>query len=178
MVLAGCVVLGVVLAGIGAFLSSSADADQSSSSPDRHQVIARANDFAVAYNTYDVNNLADYHQRLKGLLTPKYDAQFVEVTNAIFAALKDKKQVSGDAKVLATAVDNIDDDSADVIVAVDASISNTDNKAAVLRHFRWKLSFAKTKGDWLISNFESVASVEASAGDPAATPGTDEGGSK
>lgn len=136
----------------------------------REQVTSRATDFATAYNTYDVANIADYQKRLKGLLTSDYDAQFVQVTNAVFTALKDKKQKSGDAKVRAVAIESIDEDSAEAIVAVDATINNTDNKAAVVRHFRWKVSFAKTKGDWLVSNFESVAAVTATAGDPSATP--------
>lgn len=177
LILVGFIVLGLVLAGAGKWIGSSADADKGGSSTDRNQVISRANDFAVAYNTYDVADLADYQKRLKGLLTPKYDAQFVEVTNAIFSALKDKKQTSGEAKVLAAAVESINDDSAIVIVAVDAAISNTDNPTAVPRKFRWKVSFTRTKGEWLVSNFESVASVEASTGQATPTsPAPTEGG--
>ncbi|MCW2799824.1 MAG: hypothetical protein JWQ70_1296 [Aeromicrobium sp.] len=168
-ILAGITAVGVVLALVGLLvprLSSSDDGDSSA----RQQVISRASDFAVAYNTYDVANLADYQKRLKGLMTSSYDKQFVQVTNAVFKALKDKKQKSGDAKVLAVAIDDIDKDSADALVAVDASITNTDNAASVLRHFRWKVSFTKTKGDWRISNFESVAAVTATAGTPTPTP--------
>ena len=176
LVLAGLIVLGVVLGATGLFVKASADGDGNTA--DRNQVIARANDFAIAYNTYDVADLADYQKRLKGLLTPTYDAQFVEVTDAIFGALKDKKQISGEAKVLGAAVESIDDDSAVAIVAVDAAISNTDNTAAVPRHFRWKVSFTKSKGEWLVSDFESVASVEASVGTPTPSPGTQEGGDK
>lgn len=149
--------------------SSSGDSDDTSQ---RNEVMARANDFAVAYNTYDVADLAGYQKRLKGLLTPKYNEQFVEVTNAIFSALADRKQTSGNAKVLGTAIESIDDDSAVAIVAVDASITNTDTKAAVLRNFRWKISFSKSGGDWLVASFESVASVEAEAGQPTPVPGS------
>jgi Mce-associated membrane protein len=49
-------------------------------------------------------------------------------------------------------------------VAVDAAITNTDNQAAVQRQFRWKVSFTKAKDQWLVSNFESVASVDAQTG--------------
>lgn len=172
-ILAGLFALGVVLALVGALVlprvGGGGDDDQAA----RAQVASRANDFAVAYNTYDVADLADYQKRLKGLLTPAYDKQFVEITNAVFGALETKQQKSGDAKVQAVAIDDIDDDSATAIVAVDASITNTDNAAAVNRFFRWKVSFTKTKGEWLVSNFESVASVDAQATpvptDPAAT---------
>lgn len=170
-ILASLTALGVVLALVGLLLprvfSSEADGDAST----RKQVIARATDFAVTYNTYDVADVDDYQKRLKGLLTTAYNTQVVEVTDAIFKALKGKKQKSGDAKVLAVAIDAIDQDSAEALVAVDSSITNTDNAAAVLRHFRWRISFSKSKGDWLISNFESVAAVTAESGQPSATPG-------
>ncbi|MGA8986721.1 hypothetical protein [Aeromicrobium sp.] len=172
-------VLGIVLAAVGGALLLTGSA--SGSTDERKQVLARASDFAVAYNTYDVADLADYQKRLGDLLSPKYKAQFVKVTDAIFTAIKDKKQTSGDAKVLATAVDSIDKDSSDVLVAVDASISNTDNKAAVQRHFRWVVSFEKIKGEWLVANFESVAPVTAETstpGTPTPTPTATDGGAK
>lgn len=172
--------VGLVLALVGGFLLIAGSSGDGSDDNDRNQVASRASDFAVAYNTYDVVDLEDYQKRLKGLLTPKYNTQFVGVTDAVFKALEEKKQKSGGAKVLAVAVDSLDQDSAVAIVAVDAKISNTDNDAEVLRHFRWRLSFTKTKGEWLISNFESVASVGAEATPaPSATPtpgATTEGG--
>jgi hypothetical protein len=137
---------------------------------ERNAVISRASDFAAAYNTYDVADLADYQKRLKGLLTPSYDREFVKITDAVFGALKDKKQRSGDAKLQGVAIDSIDDDSATAIVAVDSRITNTDNPAAVERRFRWKVTFIKDKGTWLVSNFESVASVDAQTAPATSAP--------
>lgn len=171
-VLAGLVTLGVVLALVGWLVLPRIGGDDESDTA-RNQVVSRANDFAVAYNTYDVADLPDYQKRLKGLLTTDYDKQFVEITNAVFSALETKQQKSGDAKVLGVAVDSIDDDSATAIVAVDASITNTDNEAAVPRRFRWKVSFTRTKGEWLVSNFESVASVDAQASPAPSDPSAD-----
>ncbi len=172
-VLAGLFALGLVLALVGALVLPRVGGGDDHQA-ERQQVASRANDFAVAYNTYDVAQLADYQKRLKGLLTSSYDKQFVEITNAVFGALETKQQKSGDAKVQGVAIDSIDQDSATAIVAVDASITNTDNAAAVKRFFRWKVSFTKTKGEWLVSNFESVASVDAQTTpaptDPSATP--------
>jgi Mce-associated membrane protein len=170
-VLAGIFALGLVLALVGALVLPRIGGGDDDNA-ERNAVASRANDFAVAYNTYDVADLADYQKRLKGLLTPAYDKQFVEITNAVFGALKSKQQKSGDAKVRAVAIDSIDDDSATAIVAVDASITNTDNAAAVERRFRWKVTFSKTQGDWLVSNFESVASVDAQATPAPTDPGT------
>ena len=80
-------------------------------------------------------------------------------TDAVFKALESRKQKSGGAKVRdarSTASKGL----CGGIVAVDSKISNTDNTAEVLRHFRWRVLFAKTKGEWLISSFESVAPVK------------------
>jgi Mce-associated membrane protein len=162
-ILAGVTTIGVALGLVGWLVLGAGDGGGDDAT-DRNQVTARATDFAVAYNTYDVADLPDYQKRLKGLLTPAYDKQFVEITDAVFGALKSKQQKSGDADVLAVAIDSIDDDSATAIVAVDASITNTDNQAAVQRQFRWKVSFTKAKDEWLVSNFESVASVDAQTG--------------
>ncbi|MCW2769398.1 MAG: hypothetical protein JWR27_831 [Aeromicrobium sp.] len=167
-ILVGLTVLGVVLALVG-WLALPRIGDDGDTAA-RNQVTARANDFAVAYNTYDVAKLDDYQKRLKGLLTPAYDKQFVEITDAVFKALKTKDQKSGSAKVLGVAIDSIDKDSAETIVAVDASITNTDNKAAVLRHFRWKVSFVKSKDQWRVDKFESVAPVSAQAENATPTP--------
>lgn len=164
--------IGLVLGLLGVFLPKAFGDDDTYGGAEREKVISRARDFAAAYNTYDVAELADYQKRLKGLLTPKYDDQFVQVTNAVFKALKSKKQKSGDAKVRGVAIESIDEDSAETIVAVDSTITNTDNKAAVVRHFRWKVSFTKSGDRWLVSNFESVAAVTATAGDPSATAPT------
>jgi Mce-associated membrane protein len=162
-ILAGVTAIGVALGLVGWLVLGAGDGGGDDAT-DRNQVTARATDFAVAYNTYDVADLPDYQKRLKGLLTPAYDKQFVEITDAVFGALKSKQQKSGDADVLAVAIDSIDDDSATAIVAVDAAITNTDNQAAVQRQFRWKVSFTKAKDQWLVSNFESVASVDAQTG--------------
>jgi hypothetical protein len=161
--------LGVALSAVGLILLELNPYDDSK---DRNEVTTRATDFAVAYNTYDVVDLASYQKRLKGLLTPSYDKEFVKITDAVFKALESKQQKSGDAKVQGAAIDSIDKDSAVAIVAVDAKVTNTDTKAAVLRHFRWKVSFDKSKnGTWLISSFESVAPRSAVATPvPSTTP--------
>ncbi|MCW2832046.1 MAG: hypothetical protein JWP31_2738 [Aeromicrobium sp.] len=177
LVLSAVLVVGVALGLVGHLIDDSSGGSAVRDSPARNQVVSRANDFAVAYNTYDVADLGDYQARLKGLLSPAYNKQFVEITKAVFGALKTKKQRSGDAKVRGVALESIDDDSAVAMVAVDASITNTDNAAAVLRNFRWRVSFTKTKDEWLVTNFESVATVAADSSAPTPTPSAGQGGS-
>ena len=163
-------VLGVLIGVAGLLLPQVFSYANSQTVSDRKQVVARTTDFAVAYNTYDVAQVADYQKRLKGLLSTSYNKEFVGVTDSIFKALIDKKQVSKNAKVLDVAVDSIDKDSAVALVAVDASITNTDAKVAVARHLRWKVDLVKQKGVWTIDKFESVGTLGASTGQPSATP--------
>ena len=114
----------------------------------RQDLVTAAHDFAAAYNTYDAAELEDYQRRMSGLLTDEYREQFDQVTEAIFGALTAKKQRSRDPEVLGVAIDSFDTDSAEVLVAVDASISNTDQKTAVRRHFRWKVAFLRQGDAW------------------------------
>lgn len=160
-------VLGLVLAVVGGVLwaiPSQAGATQEDA--DSRQVLSRVNDFAVAYNTYDVADVEDYQQRVTGLLTDDYAAEFVKITTALFEAIQDKKQQSTDAVVKDVAVQNIDDDSALVLAVVDAQVTNTDNDGAVLRQFRWAVNLQKVDGEWLVSQFESVAAQPADAPEP------------
>ena len=144
--------------------------------PRRAEVVSRATDFAVTYNTYDVADKADYQERMKGLLTPSYYREFTRITDAVFSALESKDQKSGDADVKSVAVDTIDEDSATAIVAVDAAITTAADDAAVQRRFRWKVTFAREGDEWLVSQFETVTPLDATAGEespapnPSATP--------
>lgn len=163
-------VLGVLIGVAGILVPKAFSYDGNGSSGDGKQVISRVTDFATAYNTYDVNKLADYQKRLKGLLTPSYDKEFVQITDSIFKALTGKKQVSKDAKVIDVAIDSIDKDSAVVLVAVDSSVTNTDSATAVARHLRWKVNVVKQKGQWNIDKFESVAALAATNPTPSTSP--------
>jgi len=164
-------VLGLVLAVVGTvlFIVPSRGGDPSDSA-EAKQVVSRVNDFAIAYNTYDVADPKEYQARLKGLLTTDYNAEFVKITDALFVAIKDKKQKSGEAVVYDVAVESIDGDSAVALVVVDAKVTNTDNENAILRQFRWTVKLQKVSGKWRVFQFASVAARPADEPDPA-TPG-------
>jgi Mce-associated membrane protein len=132
---------------------------------ERQAVLTRASDFAVTFNTYSSNNKADYQRRVKPLMTTSYYKEFVKITNVMFQVVKDKKQSSGDVKVLSEAVDTIDKDSASAVVAVDAAVHRSDSDQAVARRFRWQISLRKVRGEWLVSEFDSVPPMEATVGD-------------
>lgn len=132
---------------------------------DRQAVITRASDFGVTFNTYSSNKKADYQRRVKPLMTAAYYKDFLKITNVMFQVVKDKKQSSGDVKVLSVAVDTIDKDSASAIIALDAAVHRSDSAEAVARRFRWQISMRKVRGEWLVNEFDGVTPVEATVGD-------------
>jgi Mce-associated membrane protein len=160
-----------VLVGVGGLLLP-ALAGSDDSQRDRQEVVRRANDFAVTFNTYTIEGKADYQKRMKTLMTPSYFKEFTKITDAMFGAIKDKKQSSGDAKVLATAVDSIDSDSAVVLVAVNASVKSSGEKSAVERRFRWTVTFGHYKDEWRVREFDAVAPLQATAGEATPSPDT------
>jgi Mce-associated membrane protein len=132
---------------------------------DRQAVVTRASDFGVTFNTYSSNKKADYQRRVKPLMTAAYYKDFLKITNVMFQVVKDKKQSSGDVKVLSVAVDTIDKDSASAIIALDAAVHRSDSAEAVARRFRWQISMRKVRGEWLVNEFDGVTPVEATVGD-------------
>lgn len=169
-VLAVLASLGVLLAVVGVVLPSFGDDE----SGDREKVTSRASDFAVAMNTFDFSDPEDYRKRIKTLLTPEYYQEFLENSEATEQVLAKNKVTlkSGDAKIIGTGIESIDADSADVIVAFDAAISSDKAAGTAPREFRWKIAFSKTEGEWLVSRFESVGTVESQAGTAPGQPST------
>jgi CRISPR/Cas system-associated protein Cas5 (RAMP superfamily) len=161
-------VLGV-LVGVAGFLVPAIAGDDDSQK-ERQEVVTKANDFAVTFNTYEVGKKADYQKRVKSLMTPSYYKEFTKITDAMFGAIQDKKQSSGDAKVLATAVDSIDSDSAVVLVAVNAAVKTSGEKTSLQRRFRWTVTFGRYKNEWRVREFDAVAPLQATAGEATPTP--------
>ena len=163
-----------VLVGVGGFLLPRLGGSDDTHR-ERQEVVRRASDFAVAFNTYTVEDKADYQKRMKTLMTPSYFKEFTKITNAMFGAIEDKKQSSGDAKVLATAVDSIDQDSAVVLVAVNAGVKSSGAKTAVERRFRWTVTFGRYKDEWRVREFDAVAPLQATTGEATPSPDTQGG---
>lgn len=163
LLIATCVV-GVLVGGLGLALPQFVGS-RDEFATDRQAVITRASDFAVTFNTYSSDKKPDYQRRVKPLMTSAYYKDFLKITNVMFQVVKDKKQSSGDVKVLSVAVENIDKDSASAIVAIDASVRRSDAEQPVARRFRWQISMRKMHGKWLVNQFDGVPPMEATIGD-------------
>ena len=166
LLLVAICVLGVLVGGAGLAMPQ-LFGSRDEFAAERQAVITRASDFAVTFNTYSSDKKPDYQRRVKPLMTASYYKDFVKITNVMFQVVKDKQQSSGDVKVLSVAVDTIDKDSASAIVAIDAAVQRSDSERAVARRFRWQISMRKVRGEWLVSQFDSVPPMEATVGDVA-----------
>lgn len=132
---------------------------------DTAAVLQRVEDFAITYNTYEVAQKDDYQKRMKSLLTKEYYQEFVKITDAVFSALENNGQRSGDARILATGLDSIDADSAVALVAVNASVTNARDGEPAERRFRWRITLTRQDDKWLVSQFESVTPMDAEVDD-------------
>ena len=166
-------VVGVLVGAAGLLIP--AVAGGTDSQRERQEVVTKANDFAVTFNTYDVEGKADYQRRMKTLMTPSYFKEFTKITDAMFGAIEDKKQTSGDAKVLATAIDSIDENSAVVLVAVNAAVKSGEDKTAVERRFRWTVTFGRYKDEWRVREFDAVPTMSAELEQPTPSPDAEGG---
>lgn len=165
-VLAGVIVVGLIVGLAGVLLPGRISYPDGSTKASREAAVAVANDFAVTYNTYDVAELEDYQDRVGGLLTEDYRTEFTQITDSIFEAIAETDQSSGDAQVRQIAVQSMDDDTAELLVAVDADLTNTDNEGIVPRTMRWIVFMARVDGEWKVDRFESIATLQAETGEP------------
>lgn len=127
----------------------------------RHEVTAVATDFATEYNTYDMAELDEYQARMADLMTASLHAEFSQVTSALAEAIEEKKQSSGSAEVVSTAIKEIDETTATVLVAADAVVTNTDTgDVGAQRNFRWVLTLVSDAGQWRVDSFAAVTSPD------------------
>lgn len=161
-VLIGAAALGLVLLVVGGVLFLIPQQSSEGSEPDRNvQIVSRATEFATQYNTYDAADLDGYQKRLDGLLTDEFATDNDKATSMYFEVLEPKKQVSKDPKVKSVAIESSDSDSAQVLVAVDATVYNTDLGQDTLSQMRWIVSMQKEDGEWRVDAFQPVNAAPA-----------------
>jgi hypothetical protein len=134
---------------------------------DRRAAITRADDFAVAFITFDLAKKAEYQRRVKNLVTPRYYSRFVKTTDPLFTALRKSRvrMVSGNVNVLSAAVESIDQDSAVVLLAINSSVSVGQDKTPASRPVNGMVTLTKVKGEWLVTRFNTGPVTKATVGD-------------
>ena len=117
----------------------------------RGEVQRVASAFAANVNTYSSENVDSYAERVRPLLTDKFESSFDDAIKSLLGQLRTFRMES-EGEVLVTGVSSIDRDSASVLVVADADVQTSAGDRA--RHFRWQVDLLRQGGRWLVNDFE------------------------
>lgn len=134
-------------------LNPLSDAPAAPAEAQRKQATAVAEQFALRMDNVDSAKFDAYVKSVNGMLTTKAKTKNSEVFDTMKQSYEAAK-VKGTGKVLATGLSDIDDDSATVLVAHDASVQTTQGN--IEHHYRWSVNLVKVSGTWLVDDFNPV----------------------
>ncbi|HET7682745.1 MAG TPA: hypothetical protein VFK34_03660 [Marmoricola sp.] len=121
---------------------------------DRSAALAVTEQFALRMDNIDGKDVKGYTEGVLDLLTTKGKTNFKKQFDALQKVGVDPK-TKGEGKVLATAIAEMDDDSATTMVVHDSVV--TTSQGSTGRHYRWTVNLRKVDGDWLVDDFNPVA---------------------
>lgn len=120
----------------------------------RSKVKAVAEQFALRVDNFDGTKPDAYRTSVTAMLTTKYKAEF----NSQFEQIEKlgiQAGQKGVGDVKASGVQDIDSDSATVLVVHDNTITSSDG--TIQRHHRWTVSLVKVGSKWLVDDFTQVS---------------------
>lgn len=120
---------------------------------DRSEVLAVTEQFALRMDQMDSGKADDYKEKVGELLTTKGKEKFDKEFDAI-QQLGVGTQTKSTGRVLASAVSEMDRDSATTLVVHDSVV--TTSKGSTGRHFRWQVELRLVDGSWLVDGFAQV----------------------
>jgi Mce-associated membrane protein len=145
----------LLVALVAATLSVVALRRQHTRNEDRAGAMAAARQLALDFTTY---NYASWDADAKRVLddsTGQFKEEFASGSNSVKTEVVTNKATSkGDVKE--AAVVSNDKDSAQVLVIVNAVVTNTAAKDGVERRYRIKLDLVREKNRWLTADFQVV----------------------
>jgi hypothetical protein len=173
VLLAALVALALVAAGTLAWLLLARGGDGDDVQASREEVMAQTEQFMLRMGTYGPDLLDDqgamptYRDRVTEVITDKFAASF-EKEAGTAEQLVAQAGVARQADVFATGVSSIDQDSARTLVAGTFSDAYEVKGKTVDQEpipFRIEVSLVKVDGEWLVDDFEPVASGDAAPED-------------
>lgn len=120
----------------------------------RHQAVAVAEQFCLRMDAVDGSDTSGYVDRVSELLTTRQKAKFTSGFGE-FEKLGVDKSLRGEGTIKASAVSDMDTDSATVLVAHDSTV--TTSSGTTERHYRWTVTLRKVSGKWLVDDFNPVS---------------------
>jgi Mce-associated membrane protein len=118
--------------------------------------LAAGREAAVAFTSYDYRHIDDDLDRVASRSTGDFRQQFTKALGALSAAIKKAHGVSR-GEVSQAGLVRSSAESAVVMAAVDASITNRSTQGGSTRRYRLQITLALVDGDWLISDISPVA---------------------
>lgn len=118
---------------------------------DRSAAVNVAEQFTLRLDTYDYKHLDTYSEQVAGMLTEKSRAEFEGSFTGFESAFK-TIQISSKGTVLSIGVQDIDEDSATVLVIHDVNVTS---KGCVQPPYkRMSVDLRKVEGKWLVDDFK------------------------
>lgn len=154
------------------------------SQSDREELMSTSEQFVLRVNTFgpqfldEDNKMPEYVAQVKELLTAKFASGFEQQVGLAEETVA-QSGAGRSAEVYATGVSELDDDSADVLVAGTLTNSYPDPKDPRSGEkrisfepivFRLVVSLVKTEGEWLVDDFNDIEDVGKDEPDDAPAP--------
>lgn len=148
--LPAALVVVLVLALVGGVVSYTKYRTERADEQDRQEVTAVAQQFALRLDAIDYKDLGAYQKGVEDLLTTKMKSDFKQNYSAFAPAFK-AIEITSKGEVRAAGVQDIDQDSATVLVIHDVDVTA---KGCVQPPYkRMKVELQKVQGTWLVSDF-------------------------
>ena len=112
-----------------------------------------ASQFALRMDNVDGTDFDAYIKDINELLTTKAKTENQKTFDAMKQSYETAK-VKGTGKILVSGISELDDDSATVLVAHDASVKTTQGN--IEHHYRWTVTVVKVDGKWRVDDFNPV----------------------
>ncbi|GGF43289.1 hypothetical protein GCM10011519_16460 [Marmoricola endophyticus] len=143
---------------VGAVMFTRERSDQSAVE-DRQDAMDVAQQFTLRLDALNYKDLDEYQERVGELLTTKMKSDFTKNYDQ-FGKVLQAIQITSKGEIRASGVQDIDDDSATVLVIHDVAVTS---KGCVQPPYkRMQVSLQKVKGKWLVSDFtEDVPGCQA-----------------
>lgn len=155
LILAWALSVLLVVALAAATLSIVALHRQSEDKAEREGAMKAARQLALDFTTYDYKTWDADTKRVLDDSTGQFKQEFQAGLNVVKAEVQTNKATSkGDVKE--AAVVSNDKDSAQVLVIVDAVVTNTASTQGVQRRYRIKLDLVREQDRWLTADLQAV----------------------
>lgn len=124
---------------------------------DRDELLGTARQAAVAFTSYDHTDLDDSFAAVLALSTDEFSKQFTAASDQL-RPLITEKQASAKGEVLGVGVERYEegDDTATVLVATDATVTNTEFPEGALQRFRLRVSLERGDSAWQVDEITPV----------------------